>query len=71
MSLFYETVLPFLKTRLEQYLANPANSQNISKTRKWLYRLLRLALRVGQVLLFAYSFRYLLSPSFAFYKPYY
>lgn len=43
----------------------------MTRVKRWMQRLCRLALRVGKLLLFVYSFRYLISPSFAFFKPYY
>ena len=69
ISLFFETILPYLKNKVELWIANQSET-NINR-RKWLIRFWRIASRIGQLLLFVYSFRYLLSPTFAYYKPYY
>lgn len=75
ISLFFETVLPFLKIKVEEFLEKRAASEQATgrrtKTTKWLLRVFKLVTRVTKALLFAYSFRYLISADFSFYKPYY
>ena len=44
---------------------------NQSKRLRWAVRVFNIVNKLTKLILFIYSFRYLISPSFAFYKPYY
>jgi len=79
ISLFFETLLPFLQKKVEQYVAAKLGKRDDHEPRdtkrrallKWIVRLYSLVSRVAKLLVFVHSFRYLISPTFAFYKPYY
>lgn len=66
ISLFFETILPHFKSKLEQYL-HSKDSPNYKRLQK-VFTVLK---TIGKLLVFAYQFRYLIDPNFHFFKPYY
>lgn len=71
ISLFFETVLPYLRTKLEEIL-HRRHSEAPTQRKKMLIKMLGLVSRLGKLLVFAYSFRYLITGnSFPYFKPYY
>jgi hypothetical protein len=61
ISLFFESVLPYLKTKLEIQL----NTQdNVSRKQRLLKKLLSFCVYLGQILIFVYQFKYLIYSDF-------
>lgn len=67
-SLFFETILPYLKIKIEKYLESKVQT---SRKHRILAKIVFLVSKMCQIIKFAYYFRYLIDSNFQFFKPYY
>jgi hypothetical protein len=68
ISLFFETILPYLKTKLTKYLYQKSNDSNMHMI---LLKIVKLLDKIAQILIFIYQFKYMVDPDLKYFKPYF
>ena len=62
ISLFFESILPYIKSKIEKWVAEDGDSAA--------KKVLSALVRVGEILIFIYQFKHLVDPKFVHFKPY-
>ena len=66
ISLFFESILPYIKSKVEKWISSNPNSEENSKIKKVLLAIIK----AGEILIFTYYFKHLVDSKFVHYKPY-